>query len=579
MRVLSLIPIFLLATNAFAALNLAEPEELLVKARQSRIDLRDVVFDIDVNIPEFTELEQIEKYVLILPELQYLSDQFRLDDLYPKAVPRLGESMFSAAIKWLDVRTVAAEKILLFAQYANYDLAFRYADSIADVLSKERDQVKLMHGATTIEALNELFKRTLPDRPNLEASLRTILSDLANKHLSKPGLTEEQTLFWISKISTTNGVMMFLDTIGNKIILLKKDNVADAHLYVDRLVLLQERILQLQDDLPGYLAANVSDKFSELVQRMIINEIKFLPNEFEKILSIMTPISVRSLAQSIMTRDSVVPLAYGDEYIRVMQILVNQLVYYGFDFEAKEFSFFIQRSTAPVMITRYSAEGHFHLKDHTGKVWIFSIVQARKNMYYAALGTEDRAIFKSFFHVTYDFKRNQFVAFERGIDLDSQSNQVVSFKITTDGAIKFEDLYSLRDVKTLTGRKTSNIPVYTNGSRDQSSVSGRYRGIIKIKEGSASKAELILSVFNGFVLGRLNLSHNGMVYASIDYSVGSEIVTDKTLSLTSGKLDSGTWSHLRLGNYGKKNRGVMIQGGRGTISEEFELTRVNEEGN
>lgn len=579
MRFLSLIPIvFLAATQAFAALNLAEPDVLLTKARQSRIDLRDVVFDIDKNIVEFTELEQMDKYLFILPELQYLSDQFMLDDLYPKAVKRLGESMFSAAIKWLDVRTVPQEQILRYAAYANFDLAFRYADSIADVLNKERSQERLIQGANTVEALHELFLKTLPDQPGLEGSLRNILSDLANKHLSRPGLTEEQTLFWIGKISSTYGVTTYLDVIGNKIILLNRENAMESHLYVTRLIQLRDRMLKLENEIPGYLTTNVSDKLSELIQRMILLQVVFEPNEFEKILAAMAPNTVRQLSQSIIARDSEIPMSYGDEYIRLMQILLNTLQSYGFDFEAKEFGLYMQRSIAPIMIKRYSAEGNFNLKDHTGKAWIFSITQVRKNMHYAALGTEDRSIFKSFYYVQYDFKNKKFVAFERGPDLDGSANQVVSFRITSDGAIKFEDLYSLRDVKTLTGKKVSLMPLYNDGLEDTSTITGRYKGSITIKEGSTSKAELIISVMNGFVMGRLNLAKDGVVYASLDYSVGSEIATGRTIHLTTGKLGSGTWSHLRLGYYGDKVRGVMIQGGRGTISEEFELKRVPEEG-
>lgn len=579
MKFLSLIPIFLLAAStAFAELHLAEPEALLTQARKGRIELRDVIFDIEKNIPEFTELDQIDRYVFILPELQHLSDEFRLDDLYPKAVKKLGEGIFSASIKWLDVRTLPSEQIVRFAQYANFDLAFRYAEAIEDILHKERDQVKLMKGAGTIEDLEVLFLKTLPDQPGLQASLRNILSDLANKFLSRSGLTEEQTLFWISKISTTHGVMTYLDVIGNKITTIKRDGQVEAHLYVKRLLELQERMNKLETEIPGYLTSNVSDKFSELIQRMILHEIVFEPNEFEQILSVMTPNSVRQLSGSIMARDAEITLAYGDEYIRLMQILLNHLQIQGFDFEAKEFGLYMQRSIAPIMIKRYSAEGHFHLKDHTGKPWIFSIVQVRRNMHYAALGTEDRVIFKSFYYVSYDFKNKKFVAFERGPDLDGNGNQVVSFRIATDGSIKFEDLYSLRDIKTLTGHKVSLMPLYNDGLEDTSTITGRYKGSIKIKDGSTSKAELIISVLNGFVMGRLNLSKDGMVYASLDYSVGSEIVTGRTVHLTTGKLASGTWSHLRLGYYGDKVRGVMIQGGRGTISEEFELTRVPEEG-
>lgn len=581
MRFLSLIPVFVLAaTNAFAALNLAEPKALVEKASQSRIDLRDVVFDIDKNIIEFTELEHIERYVLILPELQRLSDEFKLDDMYPKAVHRLGEAMFSASIKWLDVRYVSSDRIEAFAKYANFDLAFRFADSIEDVLNKERDQVKLMRGAVTIEAIHQLFIVTLPDQPGLEAHMRNILSNQANKHLSKPGaLTEEQTLFWISKISSTHGVTTYLEVIGDSIVSIKRGMDTEAHHYVARFIQLTERMAILSDEIPGFLLTNVSERLSELVQRMIINEIAFLPNEFEKVLTIMTPNSTRSLANSLMSRDMVVSQVYGDEYIRVMQLILAQLQTYGYDFEAKEFGLYMQRSISPIMVARFSAEGHFNMKDDKGKNWIFSIVQVRRNMYYAALGDEDRVIFKSFYHVTYDFRNKKFQAFERATDGDASGNQVVSFVVNPDGTIKFEDLYSLRDVKTLKGKKSGLMPLYNDSIPDTAGVSGRYRGHIKIKDGSTSKAELIVSVMNGFVLARLNLAHDGMVYASIDYSVGSEIVSDRTIHLTSGKLPSGTWSHLRLGYYGNKVRGVMIQGGRGTISEEFELNRVAEEGN
>lgn len=580
MKILSVIPLLLFLTStAFAALNLAPPEVLLEKAKQTRIDLRDVIFDIDKNIIEFTDLETIDGYVRILPELQRLSDEFKLDDIYPKAVIRIGESIFSASIKWLDVRTVETEQILRFAQYANLDLAFRYVDSIIDVLAKERNQDKLMHGAVVLEALNQLFLKTLPNQPSLEGSLKAGLSDIANTQLGKPELTEQQTLFWIGKISTTLGVKNYLEMIGNKIIGIKNNtHQSEAHLYVSRLILLRQRLDFLSNELPFYLINNVSDSLSDLIQRMMLAEIVFENNELEKMLFHMTPNHVRSLSTMIISRNAEISQVYGDEYIRIMQVILTYLQTHGFDYEAKEFGLYMDRSISPLMIQRFSGEGHFKLKDHLGKNWIFSIVKVRKNMHYAAIGTEDRALFKCFFYVSYDFKNKKFIAYERGPDLDGASNQIVSFRLGADGSIKFEDLYSLRDVKTLTGKKSSLIPVYNDGLEDTSTMSGRYRGSIKIKEGSTSKAELIVSVINGFVLGRLNLAQDGMVYVSFDYSVGSEIATGRTIHLTTGKLPSNTWSHLRLGYYGDKVRGVMIQGGRGTISEEFELTRVPEEG-
>ena len=314
MRFIFLLTILLCSGPTFAGQQLPPPQDLVKQAEQGRIQLREVVFMIEKYIPEFTTLDDLNKYMRILPELQILSDKFKLDEIYPRAIPRIGEYMFSAAIKWLDVRFLPQEQLLFFARFANFDLAFRFSDSIESMLRPENNQSILMTATNNIEALRLQFIQTLPNSPGLDSNFRRILSDLAVKYISQPsGLTEEQIDFWIGKLSNSSGFSSAMDWLNNKIVVLKDKNKLDSHVYMSRLVTLQKRMLLFADELGTSIFSSLSDTVAELLFRMMTLSVTFNEGEFENALTLLMPRSVRTLTQNLMGQQAAPPADYIQE--------------------------------------------------------------------------------------------------------------------------------------------------------------------------------------------------------------------------------------------------------------------------
>src|SRR5437868_1426825 len=84
-----------LPSFAFANLHLATPNDLLVKAAIDRTSLRDVILDIEQNIPEMRDPATFESYFFILDQLAAQAQRLGLDQYYPNAVQSLGLHMVS----------------------------------------------------------------------------------------------------------------------------------------------------------------------------------------------------------------------------------------------------------------------------------------------------------------------------------------------------------------------------------------------------------------------------------------------------------------------------------------------------
>ncbi len=578
MRFIFLLTILLCSGPTFAGQQLPPPQDLVKQAEQGRIQLREVVFMIEKYIPEFTTLDDLNKYMRILPELQILSDKFKLDEIYPRAIPRIGEYMFSAAIKWLDVRFLPQEQLLFFARFANFDLAFRFSDSIESMLRPENNQSILMTATNNIEALRLQFIQTLPNSPGLDSNFRRILSDLAVKYISQPsGLTEEQIDFWIGKLSNSSGFSSAMDWLNNKIVVLKDKNKLDSHVYMSRLVTLQKRMLLFADELGTSIFSSLSDTVAELLFRMMTLSVTFNEGEFENALTLLMPRSVRTLTQNLMGQQAAPPADYIQEYSRVARLIIAKLEELGFEQDVRDFTAYVQRILLPANAALFNIEGQYSVVEPNGKRWQFTIIQARKNVYFAAIGNEEHTTFKSYLNLTSDFVNGGFLASEREPDNSAIHNFTARFDIDDKGNIQIQDFQSFSTLRTFSGRKTSELPVYKMTPGQALITSGRFAGQIEYLDGDIINCTLDITVFPGYILGRLNIYYpNGKIKAFVDYGIGGKVI-DNTYSLTTGQMFSLNWNHLRGALINDELRGVMIVGGKGVMTKEFVFKKINNE--
>lgn len=570
--------LILFPIQALAKLNLPEPDELVKQASQGRIPLREVVFQIEKNIPEFTSLPELNKYLRILPELQVLSDKFKLDEIYPRGVARIGEYMFSAAIKWLDVRYVPREELLFFIRYSNYDLSFRFADAIESVLRAESNQSILATSADNIDAIRIQYKNILPDSPGVDGNFKRILSDLAVKYISMPsGITDEQINFWLSKLSNSSGFSSALDWIANKVAFLKPENAQDSHVYLSRLAIIEKRMRSFTEELGTPLFGSLSDQYAELLTKMIVLSVIFEKEEFENALTVMQAKSMHWLVQNLMAQQKPPSTDYIKEYTRIANLILAKLEELDFTQDVREFTSYVQRILFPANATLYEIEGQYAVVEPNGKKWTFTIIQARKNVFFASIGNSSQDIFKSYLNLTSDFVNGGFLASEREPDNDARHNFTARFNIDSEGNIEIQDFQSFDSLRTFKGKKSNTFPVYKATPEQPQVSSGRFAGVLEYLDGTKIKSTLDITVFPGYILGRLNLYNSqGKVQGFLDYGIGGKIL-DNTFTLTTGQMFSLNWNHLRGDIINNELRAVMIVGGKGVISKEFKFKRINNE--
>lgn len=578
MKFALLFSLLLVAAPVFAGQQLPPPADLVKQAEQGRIQLREAVFMLEKYIPEFTSLEDLNKYMRILPELQVLSDKFKLDEIYPRGVARVGEYMFSAAIKWLDVRFVPQEQLLFFVRHANFDLAFRFSDVIESTLRAENKQNLLVTGADNTEAVRLLLLQTLPNSPGLDANFRRILSDLAVKFISQPtGLTDDQINYWMLKLSNSSAFSSAMDWLNNKIVVLRPDNAQDSHIYMKRLMLLQQRMLLFADELGTSIFGSLSDIFAELMFRMMILSVPFEQSEFENALASLLPKSVRSLTQSLMGQENPPPKEYVKEYSRLAGLIIKRLDELNFTQDSREFTAYVQRILMPANAALFQIEGQYSVVEPDGSKWNFTIIQARKNVFFAAIGNEHQTTFKSYLNLTSDFVNGGFLASEREPDTSAIHNFTARFDIDDKGNIQIQDFQSFSTLRTFAGKKISDLPVYKPTNGQALVTSGRYAGQIEYLDGDKINCTLDITVFPGYILGRLNIYYpNGKIKAFVDYGIGGKIL-DNTFSLTTGQMFSLNWNHLRGEVINNELRAVMIVGGKGVMTKEFVFKKINNE--
>lgn len=568
-----LFSLVLFNSSIFASLNLPPPADLLKQASMGRSELRDVVFQMQKNIPEFTSLPQMSPYMHILPDLQKYSDQFQLEDLYPKAVALLGEEMFVGAQKWLDVRFVNQAELTFFAQYASFNSAYGYTNAIEYTLNLEKNLNLLEIAANNIDALRLVFLKTLKDPAQVDLNLRKILSEKSAKILLDTTLTNAQISFWIQKISTAEGFLSFIDTMSVRIIALKQHNANESHIYLERLSLLKQRMDLFVDTIPTATFTSLGDQVAALLMQMLVFEVPFAQGEPELAISLMRVKNVVDLTQQIMNRTTPPSSGYVEEFLKIAQLLMTELKNAGLKQQVQDFSTYLQKVIAPVLISKLSAEGQYDLLDENNQKWYFTIIQSPTNSIYAAFSDDQHFVNKSFYNVTYDVDNGVFVASQREPDMSPNPNYTIHFGLNNKGDIHVTDLYTTSGPRKYIGKRSATFPHYIGSTVTAGSLTGRYIGNIEYLDGAKKPVELILTVFSSYTLGRMNMMDaNGKVILSIEYQFGSKI-TDSSIFLTSGQLASGTWNHLRGKIENGVFKGIMLVGGRGILTKEFELTR------
>ncbi len=542
---------------SLAALNLAEPDALLKKAAQSRSSLLDVILAVEFNIPEMRDPATFDKYFAMMDELQGLATKSGLEEYYPDIVKKLGLNMTANGMRWLDVTQAPTEKVSYYVKWMDADTLARFLGLIEYQTSIVKDPVRLKRMSENIEAILPAVDQKAASLPYVQLGFRRLTSDAAVALLKTETMNPQEVDFWIKKIKIASSFSEYLDHLNQGIYSLERSNRSFGHIYITRLSLLMTQSAKMSEVAPNWLLNGIGDSLSEVLLRMVRLEERFAKDEFSAALGQLKPRHLQGIAQQWMAQDKLPQQDYVEHYLGLARTLITHLEAANLRKEANELQRYLAKAAAPVMAQKLAIEGHYKLKNAQGDVWYFTIAVSRENTLVAALSDDKSLIYKTFFNVAYNLKKDGFVASEREPDVDGDQNPPVEFKI--DGEkISLVDPFVRSGLKTLQGVK---VQAFTNpwdfANPDAPSANGTYEGTLFLPSGSKMEARLIVTSFNGYSLGRIDSGN-----ISIELNLGTE-GNDGVIILTSARKVGASWFQLR-GNVVEGGLNVyVVVGGKG----------------
>lgn len=555
---------------AQATLNLAPPQDLLKKAAQDRRQLREVLLDMQQNIPEMRDPKTFDSYFFILADLQKLADKLQLNAIFPKAVEATGLKMVAHGIRWLDVSQRPLSDALYYQSYADADVMSRFlAELELQVRNLRNSQARLKAVAINLEGMLPAAEKQFEERRDVRISMRQILSSIAIKFLKTEQLTNDEAAFWISKISLPTAYSEYIEALNEAVLDTLPKDAAGLSLLSKRLRELGKKIVAETYPLPTYVSAGWGDTSVELVLRSIQGERKFETGEFEGLVELMRSRQLQGLAGQWLSVERLPTTSYSAHYLQLSNVLIARLRAVGLSKEAADVSLHISRMAAPIQATKSQIEGLYTLKSNDGSKFNFVIIRARPNLVYASLEDADGYVTLGFFNVTFDTQRGKFIASQREPDLDATANPTVSFTITPAGEMELEAPIASTGWRQMKGKRTST---FTNFLDDESSTSnpteGEWEGEMSFRGQEPWKVRLVISKFGLYSIGRLT-SASGL---AIDFQTGTAGDLG-VVYLTTGRLGHTGWVHLRAVRRGDYLEGLTISASGVTVPY-FKLKKV-----
>lgn len=568
--ILSLLSLFF-GLQVYASIQIGSPQDLVKKAASGRIELREVIMDLQLNAAEFTTPQQFDPYFEILPDLEKLAQDLALDEIYPDGVRKLGVMMSSNGLRWLDISKDSADKIKYYHRWMDEDGAFRFQAQVEYVLVAEKDLNFLKATAVNIENLIPTLEVLFPQNHILLNAYHRLNSEAAVKIIKNGSLTEDEITFWLAKVSMLSVLADYFDILREETLSLTEQDKDRTYFIVRRCLVIWRQILANRQRSPSWIVSALGDVILEVLIKIQDLQVPLSSDQYLAVLKGMMAQHLKSLSQQMQTVEKLRPLDFSKRYLEWVQVLVDELRLRGLSREADTLVRYYNQISGPLMVKIFDIEGSYQLTDSRGQDWIFSVVAATDSLLVASLGMANGQIYKSYFNGYYNASEKKFVASLRESTTDPDGNPVIKFFINKNNQMEVEDSYLRGPTNILVGGKFETYPSYVRYQQVAGLIDGVYRGMVPFPKGTDMDAKLIVTSFNGYTLARLTDGES----LDIEFNVGTRS-GERPLYLTTGRLPSGTWIHMRLYQVSATEvRGYLIVGGRGKASQEFTLKKLN----
>ena len=205
---------------ANAIINLESPEVLLKKASIDRQNLRDVVLNLETQLPEMRDLRTFESYFFLCDKLQEKATEFGLNDLYPDGVKSLAVKMAAFGVKWMDLSKISKENLGYYLKWMDIEGLTNLLSYANYYFKKISDIEPLKHLSDNVDFIIANTADLTKDRFDIEVGLRELSTSIAIKFLLRTDLSEADKTYWASKVYTSSGLSLYTDQVQQLIYLL-----------------------------------------------------------------------------------------------------------------------------------------------------------------------------------------------------------------------------------------------------------------------------------------------------------------------------------------------------------------------
>lgn len=557
---------------AYANLNLESPVSLLEKAQKGRTELRDVILDIDINLPEMRDRQTFEGYFALVPQLVSLSQESGLEELYPKIVAKLGEKMVGHGIRWMDLSKESPEVVLRYAQWMNADAFSRLYTATEYNMPLVTTDQGLKNLVVNMEAMFPYLVKATQDQSFIQAGYTKLISDIAVVFLKKSELSKEERLFWIGKVKNPSYFSEYIEFLVSELYKVDGRNSKYLSSIMDQFVVMRQTAFAL-GNVPNWVEQSIKSAQIEILIRHIRYESSLKLNVAKEVLATFNNKELRELMTQWMTIETIPSTGFAESYFEIYKTTMVLAKEASLSRDVDVFEKWLSTIAAAVQVRAQKIEGHYAVTTKSGKKFGFTLAYARDNMVIAALGAESGALSVTYYNVVYNPVDKVFVASLRDADFDSPSNAAISFTVSADKKINIKNMYSRNaDYAEFSGSLKSSFSDLwekRKGQKVDAAADGIYKGSLLLPSGKRWDVTVIITKFNGYTLGRLEAAN-----ADLDFGIGAKS-NDGVIILTTGR-GNATWTQLR-GFVSEAGLEVqMVVGGRGISATWSTLKRVTE---
>ncbi len=570
MKLKLFLSLFLFSNLAFAKLNLDTPEHLLQKASTDRQQLRDVVLSIDEQLPEMRDLKTFESYFLILDQLQLDSDRLGLDDLFPGAVLSVGTKMVSFGIKWVDLSVMTQDKLSYYIKWMDVECLANLLGYSAYYSKQMTDPVLLKNLSSNVDFIIQNTALILKNRYDVQIGFRDLSSAIAIKFLMNANLTDEEISYWANKIYTSQGLSLYLDQTQAKIFSLNSDNKKFIHPLFSYLQLAYQISDRLIDSPLSYLRDHICDLSVELIKKSFEQTELLTSDEIKSTVSNLSARHLQSLTNLLTTMTEPVIYKNSSAVVAVSSLLVTALNDKNLMTEANGLNLFLSRISAALTVDRLQGEGTYEFRDQTNQLWKLSIIKTHPFELIAALSNENWNLYQSYYSVKYSLAEDLFTASNSLSDADgSNMLSVITFKMLPDHSLILTDVFASTQLKEIKGNLTQALKSLNYSPKLNIRRNDVYEGdFIFGSDQKPTHVEMTVQSDGINATARIRDEY-GLIY---DFMTGS-FNENKEFNLTSGRLKSTSWAHIRGTIDENQLTATLMVGGKGFISNTFTLKR------